>query len=138
MPDSLSVIVKNDPAELPRLAEIVSDFCGRNRLAAPFEQDLNLALEEAVINVMMHGYADRAEHDIAVILRLDPAGITVCVEDDGLPFNPLEAPPPNVNAPIGERRAGGLGIHMVRRLMDQLEYQRLGNKNILVMRKQCG
>ncbi len=120
------------------MAGIVSEFCKRNQLPSSVEADLNLALEEIVINVMAHGYADRRDHEIGVRLELERGTLTVRVEDDGLPFNPLEAPPANLAVPPMERRAGGLGIHFVKTLMDGLQYQRLGNKNILVMQKRMG
>jgi serine/threonine-protein kinase RsbW len=133
-----ALTVKNNRSEIPRMARIVSDFCGRNQLPASVESDLNLALEEIVINVMAHGYADNRDHEIGVRLDLQDGTLTVRVEDDGLPFNPLEAPPANLAVPPNERRAGGLGIHFVKTLMDRLQYQRLGNKNVLVMQKQMG
>ena len=134
MQESLSITLKNDRMEIPRLAQIVSDFCNRNGLAA-LESDLNLALEEIVINVIKHGYADQEEHDIAVTFWLEPAVLTVRVEDDGVPFNPLDAPPADISSPVEKRRPGGLGVYLVRNLMDELEYQRSGNKNVFVMKK---
>ena len=135
MQESLSIILKNDRAEIPRLAQIVADFCKRNGLDPAIEADLNLALEEIVINVIKHGYADQEEHDIAVTFWLEPDVLTVCVEDDGVPFNPLDAPPAEVSSPLERRRAGGLGVYLVRNLMDEFEYQRTGTMNVFVMKK---
>jgi serine/threonine-protein kinase RsbW len=57
------------------------------------------------------------------------------VEDDGQPFNPLEAPEVDTTKPLEERTIGGLGIHLVRKLMDGLDYQRQGDRNLLTMKK---
>ena len=135
MQESLSITLKNDRMEIPRLAQIVMDFCNRNGLDPAIEADLNLALEEIVINVIKHGYADREEHEIAVTFQLGPGALTVRVEDDGLPFNPLDAPAANVSSPLEQRRAGGLGVYLVRNLMDEFEYQRTGTMNVFVMKK---
>jgi serine/threonine-protein kinase RsbW len=56
------------------------------------------------------------------------------VEDDGRPFNPLEAPPPDIGKPLAEREVGGLGIHLVRKMMDELEYRRENDKNLLILK----
>lgn len=61
--------------------------------------------------------------------------MTAEVEDDGRPFNPLEAPEPDLAAPVEERKVGGLGIHLIRNMMDHLEYRRLQGTNLLVMKK---
>ena len=135
MPQTLSLVVKNDLAEIPRLAEIVSRFCSDHQLSPELEFDLNLALDEVVANVIRHGYQDPGPHQMEVSFALGDKELTVSVEDDGVPFNPLEAPPPNLNLPIEERRPGGLGIHLAKNLMDQLHYQRRGDCNILTMKK---
>lgn len=135
MPENLSLVVKNDLAEIPRLAEIIAEFCGRHGLSADVEFDLNLALDEIIVNVIRHGYQDQGPHEIGVSFALDGGELTVSVEDDGVPFNPLEAPPPNLNVPFEERQPGGLGIHLVKNLMDELQYQRRGDRNVLTMKK---
>jgi anti-sigma regulatory factor (Ser/Thr protein kinase) len=100
--------------------------------------DLNLALEEILTNIMSHGYVDEREHEIRVSLSLQPGAVRIEVEDDGRPFNPLQAPEVDTTKPLDERMAGGLGIHLVRRLMDGLEYKRERERNRLTMRKNTG
>ncbi len=135
MPENLSLVVKNDLAEIPRLAKFVSAFCGRHGLSQDAEFDLTLALDEILVNVIRHGYQDQGSHEIGLSFALDAGELTVSVEDDAAPFNPLEAPPPNLNLPLEERRPGGLGIHLVKNLMDELHYQRRGGRNVLTMKK---
>ena len=101
--------------------------------------DLHLALDETLTNVVSYGYRDGLEHTILVRMRMlsteHARRIEVEVEDDGEPFNPLEARAPDVHATIEDRPIGGLGIYLVRRVMDDLEYRRQQGKNVLVMRK---
>jgi anti-sigma regulatory factor (Ser/Thr protein kinase) len=91
-------------------------------------------LEEIITNVISYGYKDGLGHEISVRLSWKDPNIKVEVEDDGRPFNPLEAPPPDMVKPLAERNVGGLGIHLVREMMDELEYRRESDKNILVLR----
>jgi serine/threonine-protein kinase RsbW len=70
-----------------------------------------------------------------VRLSAEPGEIKAEVEDDGEPFNPLEAPEPDTEKSLEERTIGGLGIHLVRKLMDRLEYKREGERNLLTVRK---
>jgi serine/threonine-protein kinase RsbW len=97
--------------------------------------DLNLALEEILANIISYGYSDNREHEIRVNLSVEPGKVRVDVEDDGQPFNPLEAPEADTTKPLEERTIGGLGIHLVRKLMDGLEYKRQGEKNLLTIKK---
>jgi anti-sigma regulatory factor (Ser/Thr protein kinase) len=86
------------------------------------------------MNLMNYGFADNQEHQIKVRFTL-AAQFIIEVEDDGPPFNPLEAPAVDITIPLEQRPVGGLGIHLMRRFMDEIEYQSEGGKNILRMRK---
>ena len=88
------------------------------------------------MNVISYGYRDTAEHEIVVRINLYDSMVRAEVEDDALPFNPLEAPEPDVTKPLEDRPVGGLGIHLTRKMMDNLEYRRMGLKNLFVMHKQ--
>jgi anti-sigma regulatory factor (Ser/Thr protein kinase) len=133
-----SVTVQNQISELLRLNKFISDFWIENQLAPDIEFGVSLALEEAFTNVVRYGFEDVGEHQILVRLSLEDGWITLSVEDDGIPFNPLEVPPPDVNSPIEERAIGGLGIHLVKNVVDQLQYTRQGGRNRLVMKMKIG
>jgi serine/threonine-protein kinase RsbW len=135
----LTLILKNDLSELERVSSTLDAFGQRHAIPAAALFDLHLALDEILTNVMSYGYDDHAQHEIVVHLGISPGRaprhVEVAVEDDGRPFNPLDAAPPDVQASIEERPVGGLGIYLVRRVMDDLEYRRQPGKNVLVMRK---
>jgi anti-sigma regulatory factor (Ser/Thr protein kinase) len=95
---------------------------------------MKLALDEILTNIISYAYDDAKEHIIVIRLSLDQEKWTVEVEDDGRPFNPLNAPEPDTKQLLGERPIGGLGIYLVRKLIDELEYRRQNDRNILVMR----
>ena len=125
----------NDLDSLAGLAERVERFGAEQRLPASVVNALNVALDEAVSNAINHGYEAGAPGEIAVRLRRDADRVEVEVEDDGRPFDPLQAPPPDLSLPLERRPIGGLGIHLIRNLMDEVSYARIGGRNVLKMVK---
>jgi anti-sigma regulatory factor (Ser/Thr protein kinase) len=134
-PERLTIAIKNDLAEIGRVSRIVTDFVTRNRLPAKLAFDLNLSLDEILTNIISYGYEGDGERQIDIRCTLAEDGVTVEVEDDGRPFNPIETPEPDLSALLEDRPIGGLGVHLVRQLMDQLEYRRLERKNLLIMKR---
>jgi serine/threonine-protein kinase RsbW len=131
----VEITLRNELSELDTMSRRLGEFGVDQRLHPQVVHDLDLALEEILANIMLHGYTDGGEHEIMVRLAVQPGEVRVDVEDDGAPFNPLETPEPDAAIPPSERPIGGLGIHLVRKLMDRLEYRRQGGRNLLTMRK---
>ncbi len=138
MNERISLVLKNNLAELERLATEVTGWCSRQSLSEDVEYQLNLVLDEVVSNVIRHGYRDQRPHEIRVDLDFREGELRIRVEDDGVHFSPLQAPPPDITKPINERRVGGLGLYMVRQIMDSLDYRRENGRNSLVMTKRVG
>jgi serine/threonine-protein kinase RsbW len=128
--------VPSDAAQLPVLTQFLQEFWSAAELppaeALPFE----LALEEIFMNVVMHGSPAGSVPQVDVSLALAHGGLTLTVEDDGPPFDPLSLPAPDTTAGLDERRVGGLGVFFVRQMMDAVSYQRVGARNQLTMAKQ--
>ena len=99
--------------------------------------DLRLVAEEILTNVAKYAHADEAEHWVGVTLELLPGQARLEFTDDGRPFDPLAARAPDL-APGGERPIGGLGLELVRSLVDHAEYARLGSENVLRLKKRVG
>ncbi len=135
MNERISLVLKNNLAELERLAAEVSAWCGRQALSEEVDYQVNLVLDEVVSNVIRHGYRDKRQHEIRVDLDFLDGELTIQVEDDGVHFSPLQVSPPDISKPINERPVGGLGIYMVRQIMDSLDYRRENGRNSLVMKK---
>jgi anti-sigma regulatory factor (Ser/Thr protein kinase) len=137
MSDLLTIPVRNDLAELERVASLIEDFGRRHRLPTRTVFELNLAIDEVLTNIILYAFLDAVEHEIVLRLSAVAAGETVVVEieDDGQPFDPTCCAPPDLTQAIDDRPVGGLGIHLVRRLMDSLTYRRRRDKNLLAMRK---
>ncbi len=128
--DRLELVIGNRVPELARVFAAV-DEVARGRVPAQAADDLKVALDEIVSNVIAHGYTDGAPHEIRVTIALDTARIVALVEDDGVAFDPLAVPPPDLAADAGQRPVGGLGIHLARGLMSDVHYQRVAGRNVL-------
>ena len=111
----------------------LDDFAARSRLPEATTSKLHIVLDELISNIINYGYTDDAKHKIEVNLELVGHQLVMTIADDGIPFNPLTVEPPDTNAPLLEREVGGLGIHLVRNLVDEVTYQRRVNRNILTL-----
>jgi serine/threonine-protein kinase RsbW len=133
MATTLELSLANDPAEIGRLVDRLEMFATDAGLAPDVAFRLMLSLDEAVSNVIHHGFDDDGEHRIAVRVEIGASTVTSTVIDDGRPFDPRDAPPPDLDAALDARRAGGLGMHLVRASMDTIEYRRDGARNVLTL-----
>ena len=133
--EAAALTIGNRVEEMGAAAQLAQDFGARHGLASVVIHDLCVAFDEALSNVVKYGYRDDKRHEICV--RLEIAGMDVVAEvvDDGIPFDPLSAPPPYLEGGLDERPIGGLGIYLLRQLMDEVHYVRRGNQNVLVMKK---
>ena len=130
-----TLCLANNITEIPRLAGAVRAFGEKHNLAEEVIHHMHLALEEIITNIIRYAYTDEEKHEIAVYFRLDNEAIALEVHDDGIPFNPLSVPVADVQKPLEEREIGGLGIHLVRNVIDTFQYRRERNNNILIMKK---
>jgi serine/threonine-protein kinase RsbW len=133
-----TITLRNDLAEIPRLAEFFEAFCAQ---LGPTSKDvfaLHLALEEAVINVINHGYSDGQPHTFTVELAAADRRVTITVTDDAPAYNPLARAEVDITLPIEDRPIGGLGVHLVKKLMDSARYERRDGRNILTLVRSLG
>src|SRR5882672_3968772 len=126
--------IRNDVGELQRTSHEVTELLESEGLDPHFVRTVNLGLEEAVTNVLKYGYDDEGEHQIEITLRLTASELQMVVADDGHAFNPLEQPEPDTSKPLEDREPGGLGIHFLRKLFDEVQYRRDAAKNFLTLR----
>jgi serine/threonine-protein kinase RsbW len=124
-------------AELGRLWGHVDQFCQAQGMDTEATFDLSLVLEELFTNAVRHGGCEGMKSAVHVRLRLMENGVAVEYRDRGAPFDPTSAPEPDLAAPLSERQHGGLGIHLVRQTMRDLEYRRIGEWNRLTMRREA-
>jgi anti-sigma regulatory factor (Ser/Thr protein kinase) len=125
----------NDVSEIDRLARWAARFLAEQDLLRDetLVHDLQLCLEEIVTNVIKYAFNDHARHEILVRLAKTPTSVVAVVEDDGIPFDPLEHPRPNLALSLSQTEPGGLGIQLVREYMDELRYAWRDQRNCLIM-----
>src|SRR5262249_51455511 len=131
----LRVTLGNRLDEIQRPAASLEGFGKTNGLSAKLIFDLNLSFDELLTNIISYGYDDNAAHEIEVSVTLANDLLTATLEDEARPFNPLTAPKPDLAAPLESRPLGGLGIHIVKTLMDDVVHERRNGRNRLVMKK---
>ena len=131
--DGRRIVVPNNFTELRRVSEWVRRFAEERKLAHQDAYALELALNEALTNIMSYAYDDNAQHEIAVELHTQPGRIRVDVEDDGVPFNPLEMPIEERPETLDRSRPAGRGLPLMRSFMDELHYVRRESRNVLTM-----
>jgi anti-sigma regulatory factor (Ser/Thr protein kinase) len=133
--NDLSIRIKNELAELEKVNQALAQFSELHQLPADVSNAISLALDEIITNIVEYGYHDQEEHLIDVRFSLDEGQVTLIVEDDGVPFDPLDAEVPDTSSSMEERPVGGLGIHLVLNVMDEVAYNYRNEKNCLVMTK---
>ena len=122
------------PPAVAQVAEALDAFCQTENLPEDTVWRLRVAVDEIVANIVSHGAAGAHAGAIDVWFRRDGNTVEVRIADDGVPFDPLMQPVPPVTAPLDDRRPGGLGIVLVRALIDEVRYERTA-RNILTLRK---
>ena len=136
---SHEISVEPDISALPPLLNWIENRCRQEGLADDLTFKMALVLEEAVTNVINYAFSDRPPpHVIRVKLDIAIERIVAEIVDNGRPFDPLARPEPDLSRPIEEREPGGLGIHLMRRMTDRIEYQRKDGDNWLRLEKDRG
>ena len=127
--------LKSKLSELNTLGRHIED-CG-NVMDLPQKclLEINLGLDELFTNIISYGFEDELEHQIKFSLAKDKETLIVQVEDDGIPFDPLDTSGPDLSQDIDSINICGLGIHLVKKMMDDIDYQRVEGKNKLILRK---
>lgn len=135
MQPGFSLRITNRLLELDRVAEAVEAFGEAHGLSPKLRYQLRLVLDELLTNTISYGYADAGEHEITVLMSLDGTRLRFLLVDDARSFDPLTAKIPDVQAVADDRPIGGLGIHLVRSIMDRVAYERVGGTNRLLLEK---
>lgn len=127
--------LKSQLSELDALCRHLEDCGNVMELPQKCLFQINLGLDELFTNIISYGFEDESEHQIKFSLVKDKETLVVQVEDDGKPFNPLDVASPEVSMDLDEVNIGGMGIHLIKKMMDDIVYQRVEGKNKLVLKK---
>jgi len=130
-----SLTLHNDVQELSLLTAFIDAISEENGIDMMESMNINLSVEEAVVNVMKYAYQKGTTGEVWVNATVTDGLLTISITDCGAPFDPGDKKDPDINLPAEERPIGGLGIFLVRQLMDTVTYQRADGKNILTLTK---
>ena len=130
-----SLILANDIAEISKLATFIDEIGEEFSLAPDVVFNLNLVLEEAVVNVINYAYPKEEHQSIYLSASLRKGSIVLILTDTGKEFDPTMAPDVDITLSADEREIGGLGIFLIRQIMNEVKYERIDGKNILTLEK---
>lgn len=130
------LVLLNDIREISRLASFIEEIGDELSLPATVAFNLNLALEEAVSNIILYAYPGQTGKEIKVYAATTANCLVFTLTDTGESFDPLGAKGADITLPLEERPVGGLGIFLIKNIMDEVEYQRIEGKNIFTLKKE--
>lgn len=133
MADILRLDLAAHPAETTRLAEWVAEVAAAHNLSADITFRLDVCLVEAAANVIAYAFDDPNGRGMVIQVEFRGECLSVTIEDDGRPFDPLQVEPPHIPQRLEDAPIGGLGIHLIRTMADAVGYQRQDGRNRLLL-----
>jgi sigma-B regulation protein RsbU (phosphoserine phosphatase) len=130
-----SITLPSDVQTIPQLQTFVEGVGEELNIDPSMVMSLNLALEEAVVNVMNYAYPPEIGGDVTIEAEANDVRLKFTIIDSGAPFDPTAVNDADTTLSTEERPIGGLGIYLVRQIMDSINYERIDGKNILSLRK---
>lgn len=130
------LILQNEMAEISKLAIFIEELGEEFGLSPELVFNLNLVLEEAVSNVILYAYPKEEHQTISLIARKKDNQLIFVLTDSGKEFDPTQAPDADITLSAEDRPIGGLGIFLIRQIMNTVEYQRIEGKNVLTLGKE--
>jgi len=121
--------------EVARVNAALAEFAAAQAVPASVRRSMSVALDELLANTIAHGFAEGEGGEVTVEVVLGPDRLSVTLSDDGRPFDPFDMAVPDTALSVDERPIGGLGIHLVRQMMDEVSYERRGGRNVVMLAK---
>ncbi len=129
------ITIPNRLEEIDTVNNGFADFAAQVAIDNSVIRKIKMAFDELLNNTISYGYKDDNEHFIEVGVELLEGRLRITIEDDAIPFNPLSKETPNTSLGMEDREIGGLGIHLVRKMMDEVTYKRGIDKNLITLIK---
>lgn len=128
-------LLDNKIQEIEKLPSFVEKIQQKLSLSPALALNLNLALEEALTNIIQYAYPDGREEKIQVVAESDAMKLILILKDGGIAFDPTQLPDADTSLSVEDRPIGGLGFFLIRQMMDKVEYRRDGGLNVLTLTK---
>ena len=130
-----NLTLPNDVQEVPQLAAFVDEICEAAGMDMATTMQMNLAIEEAVVNVMTYAYPAGMKGEVRIKAQTHDNYVEFMISDDGKPFDPTEVKDVDTSLSAEERNIGGLGVFLVKHYMDKVKYKYVDGQNVLQLRK---
>ena len=130
-----SIILANELSEVSRLTDFIENIGNEFNLTPDVVFNLTLVLEEAVVNVINYAYPKEDHESIYLSAKMQDGSIIFVLSDSGKAFDPTMAPEADVTLSAEDRQIGGLGIFLIRQIMNEVKYERIDGKNVLTLEK---
>ena len=134
-PKRKTLKLSNKISELETIQLFLDEMAEQWNIPISHGMTLNLVLEEAFTNVVYYAFKDKIEHTIEIVFEKQGGILSISMIDDGNAYDPTQNVTPDLTLSVEERSIGGLGVHLIKSMMDEVEYERKADKNILIMRK---
>lgn len=132
----LTLALKNNIDEINRLHTFIEEVGEAFELPMKVVLNLNLVLEEAVTNVIMYAYPQEQNEHIYLTAKKQDDRLVFVLTDSGIAFDPTQTPDADITLSADERQIGGLGIFLIRKIMNEVKYERIDDKNVLTLEKE--
>jgi len=132
---TFKLTLNNNIEEVPLLAPFIDSVAEEAGIDFATSMSLNLAVEEAVVNVMQYAYPAGTQGNLDIEASFNAEELKLVISDAGTPFDPTTKSEADVTSDVENRSIGGLGIHLIRQIMDSVTYERVNGKNVLTLRK---
>ena len=129
------IVLKNDVHEVKRFSSFIKSVTAKLEIEKSLAQQLRLAVEEAVVNVIDYAYPAGTDGDVTIKMMTDGHNLIFQIIDSGVSFDPTAKEKADITLSVEDRQVGGLGILLVRELMDSINYERIDGKNVLTLIK---
>ncbi len=135
MTNAFRMTIGADPGAVAGVTAGFAEFADAHAVPASIRRSMHVALDELLHNTIAYGFAGREGGEVVIEAELHGDQLSVTLTDNGMPFDPFGMAAPDTASPVEERRPGGLGIHLVRRLMDDVSYHRRADRNVVILSK---
>ena len=129
------LILLNEISEISKLAGFIEEIGEELSLQPDMVFNLNLVLEEAVSNVILYAYPDGGTQEIHLTAKVCNSALLFVLSDRGVEFDPTQVPDADITLSGVERPIGGLGVYLIRQIMNSVEYKRIDGENVLILSK---
>jgi sigma-B regulation protein RsbU (phosphoserine phosphatase) len=131
--EKLHLVAATKLAEIERINTEFKQFADERGLAVGVSQKVSIVFDDLLNNIISYGFSDDEEHEIEIDVAYSPDKLVITITDDGIPFNPFDQVGPDISLSIEERDIGGLGVLLIKELMDEYHYQRHSNSNVVTL-----